>query len=93
MSGTSMDGTDACLVRLSEDYSFEILDSFSLEYKPELRKKLLEVAVGNGTVQDVCFLNFIVGEHFAKCANELVKKSGMKKSDILLRHMSVSSSE
>lgn len=82
MSGTSMDGTDACLVRLSEDFSFEILDSFSLEYKSELRKKLLDVAVGNGTVQDVCFLNFIVGEHFAKCANELVKKSGMKKSDI-----------
>ena len=82
MSGTSMDGTDACLVRLSDDYYFEILSSFSLEYKPELRKKLLDVAVGNGTVQDVCFLNFVVGEHFAKCANELVKKSGLDKSQI-----------
>ena len=82
MSGTSMDGTDACLVRLSDDYYFEILSSFSLEYKPELRKKLLDVAVGNGTVQDVCFLNFVVGEHFAKCANELVKKSGLDKAQI-----------
>lgn len=77
-----MDGTDACLVRLSDDYTFEILNSYSIEYKTDLRDKLLSVAVGNGTVEDVCFLNFIVGEHFAKCANELIKKSGLKKSDI-----------
>ncbi len=82
MSGTSMDGTDACLVKLSDDYSFEIENSYSLEYKPELRKKLLSIAVGQGTVEDICILNFIVGEHFAKCANELIKKTGMKKSDI-----------
>lgn len=82
MSGTSMDGVDACLVRLSDDYSFEIINSFSLEYKPNLRKKLLSVAVGKGTVEDLCLLNFIVGKHFAKCANELIKKTGMKKSDI-----------
>lgn len=82
MSGTSMDGTDACLIRLSDDYSFDIINSFSLEYKPELRKKLLELAVGKGSVSDVCFLNFVVGEHFAKCANELLVKSDFDKKDI-----------
>lgn len=82
MSGTSMDGTDACLVRLSDDCSFEILNSFSLEYMPDLRNKLLSAAVGKGTVEDVCFLNFVVGEHFAKCANELIKKSRITTSSI-----------
>lgn len=82
MSGTSMDGTDACLIRLSDDCSFDIINSYSLEYKPELRKKLLDLAVGKGSVEDVCFLNFVVGEHFAKCANELLSKANFDNAKV-----------
>ena len=82
MSGTSMDGTDACLVRIYDDFSHEVLNSHSLEYPSELRKKLMSAAVNNADVSDVCFLNFAVGEHFAECANQLLKKTGMKHENV-----------
>lgn len=82
MSGTSLDGIDACLVNIYEDLSFEILDSHSLEYPVIVRERLLLAANNNASTEDICFLNFIVGEIFAKCANELVLKSGYDKSKI-----------
>ena len=82
MSGTSMDGCDACLVKMSHDFSFEVLGSYKLEYGNDLREKLLQTAVGNANTADVCFLNFVVGEHFAKCTNLLLKSLGKSPEDI-----------
>ena len=82
MSGTSMDGVDACLLKMDEDYGFEVVSSYSLEYPKKLREKLLDIAVGNGNTADICFLNFVVGEHFAKCAVELINSIGLEPSDI-----------
>lgn len=82
MSGTSLDGIDACLVNIYQDLSFKILDSYSLDYPFEVREKLLEVANNKASTKDICFLNFVVGELFAKCANELVEKSAYDKSKI-----------
>lgn len=74
MSGTSIDAIDACLVKIYDDLSFEVIDSNSLEYPIDVKNKLFELANNNGDIKDVCFMNFIVGELFAKCANELIKK-------------------
>ena len=82
MSGTSLDSIDACLLRIYENLSFEIIDSYSLEYPPEIQKKLLRLANNNGNVEDVCFMNFIVGELFSKTALEVLKKSNMKPANI-----------
>lgn len=82
MSGTSLDGIDTCLVKIYEDLSFKILDSHSIDYPFEVREKLLETANNNASTSDICFLNFVVGELFAQCANELVIKSGIDKSQI-----------
>lgn len=77
-----MDSCDACYIKLSDDFDFEILGHYSLAYPPELRKKLLETAVGKGTTEDICLLNFVVGEHFAKCANLLLEKYGLTRENI-----------
>lgn len=82
MSGTSLDGIDACLVRIYDDFDFEFLSGHSLDYPQEVREKLLAIANNNGTPKDVCNMDFVVGRLFARCANELVKKSGLKKEDI-----------
>lgn len=82
MSGTSLDGIDASLVNIYDDLSFRILDSHSIDYPFEIREKLLATANNIASTKDVCFLNFVVGELFAKCANELVVKSGYDKSKI-----------
>ena len=82
MSGTSLDAIDACLVKIYENLKFEVIDSFSLEYPLQVREKLLNLANNNGSVKDVCFMNFVVGELFSECANKLIEKAGYKKQDI-----------
>lgn len=75
MSGTSLDGIDACLVKINPDFSFEVVDTHSLDYEEETREALLCAANNKAVTSDICNLNFVVGEYFAKCANELIKKS------------------
>ena len=82
MSGTSIDSIDACLVKIFDDLKFEVIDNYSLEYPKEIREKLLDLANNLGSVKDVCYMNFIVGELFAKCANLLIEKSKINKSEI-----------
>ena len=82
MSGTSLDGIDACIVKIFNDFSFEFLDSHSLDYPDEVKQKLLMLANNNGTTKDVCNLDFVVGRLFAQCANELIEKSSISKKDI-----------
>lgn len=75
MSGTSTDGIDACLVRIYDDLSFKILNDYTLDYPKEIREKLLLLSNNKGDVRDVCYMNFVVGELFAKAANDLIEKS------------------
>ena len=82
MSGTSIDGIDACLVKIFDNLSFEVIDNHSLDYPQEIKEKLFALANNNGNVKDVCFMNFVVGEQFAKCANELIKKANIEKEDV-----------
>lgn len=82
MSGTSLDGIDACIVKIENDFKFKFILGHSLEYPEEVRQQLLEAANNNGTTKEVCNLDFVVGKLFAQCANELVEKSGMAKDKI-----------
>lgn len=82
MSGTSLDGADACLCRIFDDLSFEILNDYSLDYPKEIKDKLFDLANNRGDVKDVCFMNFVLGEFYAKVVCELIKRSGIKKEDV-----------
>lgn len=82
MSGTSLDGIDACLINIDDDFNFDVLESHTLCYPPAVRKKLLNLANNKGSVKDVCNMDFVVGKLFAQCANELIEKSGVEKSKI-----------
>ena len=88
MSGTSMDGIDAALVRIYDNFEFEMLNTHTLDYPQEVRSKLLEIANDKGKTSDVCFMDFVVGKLFAQCANELVLKSGITadKVDYIASH-------
>ena len=54
MSGTSLDSIDACLLKIYDDLSFEIIDNYSLDYPKEIRTKLL-----NFIIIDPLFIYFI----------------------------------
>ena len=82
MSGTSVDSVDSCLLKIFDDLSFEIIDSYSLDYPVEIKKKILALANNIGSIKDVCFMNFVIGELFAKTVNNLLKKTGIPPSEI-----------
>lgn len=82
MSGTSLDGIDACLLNIYDDLTFNIIDSYSLDYPINVKNKLFELANNIGNVSDVCFMNFVVGELFARAANLLLEKAKFKACDV-----------
>jgi anhydro-N-acetylmuramic acid kinase len=72
MSGTSMDGVDAALVRLrgpAEKPAVRLLAFVTVPYSPALRQKLLEIASGRACgAAEMSGLNFVLGEAFAAAA-------------------------
>jgi anhydro-N-acetylmuramic acid kinase len=72
MSGTSMDGVDAALVRLAgpaDQPRVHLLKFFTLPYPPEVRQWIMRLAAGEQTTAEgVSQLNFMLGELFANAA-------------------------
>jgi anhydro-N-acetylmuramic acid kinase len=72
MSGTSMDGVDAALVRLAgpaEQPRVRLLAFVTLPYPPKVRRGIMQVAAGDTTTAgEISQLNFALGELFAKAA-------------------------
>lgn len=82
MSGTSLDGVDACVVKIFDNLDFEIISTHSLDYPKEIETKLFEMTNNRADVKDVCFMNFALSKIYAQCAKELLQKSGIKKNEI-----------
>jgi anhydro-N-acetylmuramic acid kinase len=72
MSGTSMDGIDAALVRLSgspEQPRVRLRAFVTVPYPPEIKRWVMHVASGDpASVGEASQLNFLLGELFAKAA-------------------------
>ena len=72
MSGTSMDGVDAALVRLTgspQQPQVRLLRFVTLPYPAEVRQWIMRVAAGEPTASgEVSQLNFLLGELFANAA-------------------------
>ena len=86
MSGTSLDGVDAAMVKIQRrKQALQVrLQAFaSLAYPPALRNRLLIVSE-RGTVSEICHLNVVVGEVFAKAARKVIRRSGLSPRDIHL---------
>ena len=72
MSGTSLDGVDAALVRLAgpaEQPRVRLRAFVTLPYPPKVKQWIMRVAAGVQTkVEGVSQLNFLLGELFARAA-------------------------
>lgn len=76
MSGTSMDGIDVALVNLAG--SVKLVAFATYPYPDHLRTQMLRLAVpGQATVEDICHMNFVLGEIFAQAALRLVESAGV----------------
>ena len=75
MSGTSADGIDAVLAEIANNdgrLRAHIVAHVQRRFSPGLRRRLLQVAL-EGTVAEICELNFLLGERFAEAATAVIR--------------------
>ena len=79
ISGTSMDGIDAALVRLTgsaDQPRVRLLGFSTLAYPPEVRQWIMRVAAGELTsAQGVSRLNFLLGQLFAEATLQVCREA------------------
>ncbi len=86
MSGTSMDGIDAALVRIREaddNLQVETLAFRTTPYPPDVQAELVRTIRGETGVAEICHLNFLLGELFADAALQLMQESNVKPGQLL----------
>jgi anhydro-N-acetylmuramic acid kinase len=84
MSGTSADGIDAVVARISPrgpGVRVQLLAHHHHGFGPVLRKRIVHACL-HGTVAEVCELNFFLGEQFARAALAVIRDARLKPSQI-----------
>lgn len=84
MSGTSADGIDAVVAELSgtgRGLKARLVAHHQRAFTEPLRKQILRVCL-HGTVAEICELNFLLGEHFARAALAVIRKARLKPSEV-----------
>lgn len=85
MSGTSVDGVDAALIRVTPDDpgDFSLVEFISKPFTLEQRDKILRVCdPRTATLPAICELNFELGEVFAQTVLDLLRKAGVKSDQV-----------
>lgn len=86
MSGTSVDGIDAALVEIrgaEQELSVKLLAFENSPYDPKIRKQIFELFHPKAaTVDKVGYMNFLLGELFAKASLSVIEKAGLKPADV-----------
>ncbi len=84
MSGTSLDGIDGVIVKLSDKGDFEsLVESVYLPFSKNLQNELRYLSESNLINKEkLCRYDFLLGELFANCIKKLLEKSGIDRSEI-----------
>ena len=85
MSGTSLDGVDACLVDIKKGKKnkFNIVHFTYVPYDKELKNKILSVASNKPcTIQIICSLNVEISKAYVSAVKKLLKDSKTKINDV-----------
>lgn len=81
MSGTSVDGIDAALVRFrggGPGVQIELLHANTYKFTPEMRAEVFKLfRPETSNVVTICQMNFALGEVFAQAALDLMKDAGV----------------
>jgi anhydro-N-acetylmuramic acid kinase len=87
MSGTSADGIDAVVAeigrgrRAPDRTGARVVAHINRAFPAELRRQILHVSL-HGTVAELCELNFLLGEHFARAAMAVIRKAKLRPHQI-----------
>jgi anhydro-N-acetylmuramic acid kinase len=81
MSGTSLDGVSAALVRIHGSSAIELLRFRTDPYSPEDRD-IIRHGIHDGSARDLALLNVLLGERLAASARALMTDTGLRRADI-----------
>lgn len=84
MSGTSCDSIDVGLCLVKPDLSCSLIDGLNYEYPKEIREHIFKIFHEGASLNDLCKMNFIIGQCFANATNEMIKRHG--KPDFISSH-------
>jgi len=86
MSGTSADGIDAALVEIEgngEGTSFRLIEFITHPFPADIQERIFRLfAPSVCPVEEICEMNFLIGDAFAEAALNVVSKAGMKPEDV-----------
>lgn len=84
MSGTSGDGVDAALVEIdghADALEVSLLAVAVTPLAPDLQRRVLKTAL-EGSVHEICYLNALLGEVFARAALKVMKKAHLTPAEV-----------
>jgi anhydro-N-acetylmuramic acid kinase len=86
MSGTSVDAIDAVLVRITGHAPGAIIEKIrfgSFPFPEEIRTRINTLFdKDKARIEEICHLDFVVGELFAAATNRLIADAGLKNDDV-----------
>ena len=86
MSGTSADGVDAALIKISESgprTKIKLVEFETIPYPAEVKEMVITASsLEKGTVDLICHLNFRLGDLFANAALSIIQKANIENSAV-----------
>ncbi len=85
MSGTSADGIDACLARISGSgaaISASLVAFRKTAYDSSVRKRILSLFSADAPVIEVCRMNYLLGRLFGEAALDLMRRLNLKPESV-----------
>ena len=86
MSGTSADGVDAALCRITGHGTASKIEQLGFVFQPfsgEIRREILRLASGNSAcAADFCKMNFLLGELYVQAVEALCAETGIRAEQI-----------
>ena len=76
ISGTSLDGIDACVVEVNADRTLRLLGYRTYPYPDGLKDELLQLSAA-GSTKDVCLYNVLLGKLFSDAARKITDEQGL----------------
>lgn len=86
MSGTSVDGVDAALVEITGQGMLtkaKLLAFVDYPIDPAIRQEIFALfQPTTSRVDQICRMNFVIGELFAAAANQVIRQAGFQNGDV-----------
>ena len=91
MSGTSLDGVDAALVKIinKKHPTFEMIDFVSIPYPEDLKQKVLKNSIpSTSNIQEICSLNVELSNKYVDAVKKVLEKAHFdsNKLDFIANH-------